>query len=419
MAASGGRHGRDSDFLVRITLGAALVLTFASCDATPVGRSGSMTTSTPPAVSGIAGARAVDIASLYVDRPARLTVAAGSTTTAPDDGTDFTAMAWVSAEGTVVGTEIDGSSKCLEAPVVAGSGRTLSVPTEQPTIQDAIDAAGPGDVVFVEPGVYHETVHMRSNVSLVGAGAWQTIIDGGGRAVSLIDYTSAKNVVVRGFTLSGVGNEGAGCTNVDDPFFCSGNWYAAAIYGDGHNRDEAAAGLGDPCADTSVLVTQNIIRDNAIGMMSYFHARAVVRNNVFVGNQFGFIANHMQDHALLLNNAFIDNPRLAIGSQAAYLDVIGNVVAGSDVGVLHEFVQMGRISCNGFAKVANVGERVPVGSNGNVVLDAALANPAGGDFHPAPDLVAALASCLAPPSELTPWSTAEPGAFGGVLGQWK
>jgi hypothetical protein len=418
MATLREQSGRHRDFHVRLMLGAALMLAPAGCES---GGSGPTTTTTsgPHMLPSVAGADAVDMASMYVDRPARLTVASVAQTAPLGDGTDFAAMAWVSGQGTLQGTAIDGSLECPDGLVVAGSGRTLSVPTEHPTIQAAIDAAGPGDIVFVEAGVYHETVRMRSNVSLVGAGASQTVIDGGGQPVSLIDYSSAKNVVVRGFTLSGVGIDRTGCANVDDPFLCGGDWYAAAIYGDGHNRADAEAGLGDPCADTTILVTQNIIRDNFIGMMTYFHSRAVVRNNIFIGNQSAFVANHMQDHALLLNNAFIDNPRLAIGSQAAYLDVIGNIVVGSDVGVLHEFIQMGRVSCNGFAAVADVGERVPVGSNGNLVFDEALVDPAGGDFHPTPELVAALASCLGQPSDLTPWAAAEPGAFGGVLGQWQ
>jgi hypothetical protein len=416
------RSGRNTDIPVRILIGWTLGLALAGCQSAP----GAEPTPTPTPTPGlhrpaptVAGARAVDIASLYTDRPARLALEASVATASPPDGApDFQAMAWVSEQGTVLGTVIDGAPECPESLVVAGSGRTLSVPTEHPTIQAAIDAAGAGDIVFVEPGTYHEAVHMHSNISLVGAGAWQTVIDGGGQAVSLIDYTDARNVVVRGFTLSGVGIDPTGCADVNDPFACGGSWYAAAIYGDGHNHEERYFG-GDPCADTTILVTQNVIRDNFMGMMSYFHARAVVRNNVFLGNQFGFIANHMQDHALLLNNAFIDNPRFAIASQAAYLDVIGNIVVGSETGVVHEFIQTGRIACNGFAHVGVVGERVTVGEDGNLTFEQAFVDPASGDFRPTPELVAALASCAGQTSDLTPWSLAEPGAFGGVLGLWQ
>ena len=35
---------------------------------------------------------------------------------------------------------------------------TLRVPADHPTIQEAVDAASPGDLVLIEPGVYKEAV---------------------------------------------------------------------------------------------------------------------------------------------------------------------------------------------------------------------------------------------------------------------
>ena len=218
--------------------------------------------------------------------------------------------------------------------------------------------------------------------------------------------------------MSGVGMSTAGCARPEDPFLCSGNWYAAAIYGDGHNVWERLAELGDPCGDTSITVTQNVIRDSFLGMMAYFYARAVVRNNLFIGNQYGFVANHMNDHALLLNNAFIDNEQLAIGAQAAYLDVVGNIVAGSPTGLYQESIQTGRIACNGFVAVGNVGERVPLGEQGNLTFEQAFVDPANGDFRPTPELTAALAACLAGQLNVAASSSPAPGAFGGTLGRW-
>ncbi len=39
-----------------------------------------------------------------------------------------------------------------------GAERTLHVPADHPTIQAAVDAASPGDLILVEPGVYEEAV---------------------------------------------------------------------------------------------------------------------------------------------------------------------------------------------------------------------------------------------------------------------
>jgi len=46
----------------------------------------------------------------------------------------------------------------LASVVTEASGALIAVPGDQPTIQDAVDAAGPGDTIQVAPGDYHERV---------------------------------------------------------------------------------------------------------------------------------------------------------------------------------------------------------------------------------------------------------------------
>jgi hypothetical protein len=373
--------------------------------------------STPDGVSpGVSGSALVDVARLYLDQPAERFLYEKTATPPPADvAPDLESTTWLSRTGELMGSRIQNSRGCTGEEASALTGRRLLVPSQHATIQAAIDAAVPGDVVSVAPGVYHEHVHLRSSVSLVGDGAWQTILDGDGAAQSLVDYTGARNAVIQGFTLRDVGLA-EGCASPLDPFFCSGNWYAAAIYGDGRQVEPDLE-----CPSSSILVTQNIIRDNVLGMMAYFHAQAVVRNNVFLDNRFAVVANHMQDHALILNNVFVNNAALAIGSQAAYLDVIGNIVASSAVGVEHEFVQQGRISCNVFVAVDNPGTRVPIGTQGNVTATEAFLDAAHGDFRPTAALIAQLAPCLGEIgglADFVPWLSQAPGAFGGALGSW-
>jgi predicted outer membrane repeat protein len=68
-------------------------------------------------------------------------------------------------------------SLLLPAP---GSADTLFVPSQYSTIQEAIDAAGSGDLVLVDAGTYMENIDFKGKWIIVqsSAGAGTTIIDG-------------------------------------------------------------------------------------------------------------------------------------------------------------------------------------------------------------------------------------------------
>lgn len=85
---------------------------------------------------------------------------------------------------------------------------TLFVPSQYPTIQEAIDAASYGDTVQVAAGTYYENVWMKDGVSLIGAGAEVTIIDGQGwTAVDCDDGKLSVGTKLSGFTITNSGGE--------------------------------------------------------------------------------------------------------------------------------------------------------------------------------------------------------------------
>ncbi|MDI1476017.1 hypothetical protein [Polyangium sp. y55x31] len=362
----------------------------------------------------------LDIVRHFPDKPAVEEILPVSADTGslifPLDGAGALSFSLVGTQGVLF--ESHGATSYCVPPIGKGMPEVLEVPTEFATIQAAIDAAAPGDRVFVHPGTYHEHLRLRSGVRLVGAGAFQTVLDGDGLPQNLIDFTGAEDVVVRGFTLRNVG-QGQGCAQPTDPFVCSGDWYRAAIYGDGHGSSADTIGEPAPCAETSIQITQNIIEDNDVGVMLYFHARGVIHNNIFVGNRVAFAGNHLQDYALLASNVFYDNSQLSIGSQAAFLDILSNIVVKSSFGVDHEFVQTGRIRCNVFFDVDEVGERVVLGEeDGNVIVDPGFLSPADYDFRLGNDLGAAGLGCPLEGLHNVEKASPEPGAFGGAMGGW-
>lgn len=76
---------------------------------------------------------------------------------------------------------------------------TIIVPDDYPTLQAAINAASPGDVVLVKSGIYYENIVINKSISLIGEGKELTIIDGLCRTVVVM--VEANGVLIRGFTI--------------------------------------------------------------------------------------------------------------------------------------------------------------------------------------------------------------------------
>ncbi|QNS03342.1 right-handed parallel beta-helix repeat-containing protein [Streptomyces xanthii] len=125
---------------------------------------------------------------------------------------------------------------CAAAAVASGLGaaspaaaaRTVHHVNPGESIQKAIDAARPGDVVRLAPGTYHESVDVDvSGVTLQGSGARSTVVvpdtsgdsacakAGNGVCVSGTEADPVKNVTVRSLTLRGFSKTGLWATGTD------------------------------------------------------------------------------------------------------------------------------------------------------------------------------------------------------------
>lgn len=175
----------------------------------------------------------------------------------------------------------DGTSESISVHL---SPATLEVPSEIfPTIQSALNAAEPSDIVLVNDGIYYENLIFpdKNNVKLKSVnGPELTIIDGSrnGTVITVRSYDSVMDTTnsIEGFTIQ---NAGYVDYNTDPNI----QW----------DRDGGGISLEH---NANILVKNNVIKDNynscggGGGIYSY-QSSPIIVNNIFIENVAGISPN--------------------------------------------------------------------------------------------------------------------------------
>ncbi len=264
-------------------------------------------------------------------------------------------------------------SAALAAPAQAQTTLVVAPDGAYTTIDAALAAADPGDVIEVRGGVYPAPLVIDKSVSLIGSR--QPVIDGEGQG-SLV-LINAPDVVFRGFTVQRSGHslthEDTGIVIqaprvtvadnlLDDVLF--GIYFANAAAGVAHNNIIRGKPLDDSMRGDSIrvwysndvqlignnittgrdtliwyanniVIRDNHIHDNRYGLHFMYNKNAVVEHNLIENNAVG--AYMMYSAGLVMTgNQFIHN-RGASGYGVAFKDMddarvvhntfIGNVSA--------------------------------------------------------------------------------------------
>jgi parallel beta-helix repeat protein len=198
--------------------------------------------------------------------------------------------------------------------------RTMAVPDNYPTIQQAINHANEEDVILVKAGTYWENVVVNKTISLLGQDAESTIIDG--NMTSDCVSVTADHVKISGFTIRNGGSK---------PY-------------------------------------------TAYASIRLFSIGNIILNNILTGSWCGVWMEHYSDYNLIANNTIMENLNGIAGEIWHNTKILSNVIKNNLMGIwIGPYSQNNVISFNNITEQWSEGIMMMQSSNntfeGNNVMD--------------------------------------------------
>ena len=212
------------------------------------------------------------------------------------------------------------------------SGNTISVPDDQPTIQKAVDAAKPGDLIMVAAGTYKEAVDVETDrLTIRGADRNTTILVGGFELENGIRVLSAKGVAIENMTARNYTTNGFFWTGVDG---YRGSYLTAYRNGDyGVYAFDSVNGLvehsyGSGSPDAGLYIGQ------------CYPCNAVIDDFVSENNGLGYSGTNSGGNLTIINSTFRNNRAGIVPNSGSYelcypereTQVVGNLIYSNNNG---------------------------------------------------------------------------------------
>lgn len=221
------------------------------------------------------------------------------------------------------GSDDDGAA---DDEAAENEGATLHVPDDHDTIQAAVDAAAPGDLILVAPGTYTEAVNVETDdLTIRGLDRNEVILDGEFELDNGIRVLGADGVAIENMTARNYTNNGFFWTGVDG---YRGSYLTAYRTGDyGVYAFDSTKGLlehsyasGSP--DAGFYIGQ------------CFPCDAVIDDVVSEFNGLGYSGTNSGGNLLIVNSTFRNNRAGVVPNSGSYelcypereTTIVGNLV---------------------------------------------------------------------------------------------
>ncbi|MCD6467742.1 MAG: right-handed parallel beta-helix repeat-containing protein [Thermoplasmata archaeon] len=213
--------------------------------------------------------------------------------------------------------------------------RTIVVPDDYPSIQEAINHALFGDTIKVRPGVYYENIIVDRMVDIIGSGSSVTVIDGGGSG-------DVVKIIADGVKISDLAIRNSGKTGVfiGNPNYDSVTQGDAGIHVLSHyntiERNEISGCAVGIILDSSSgnQIHDNIIMDSVYTGVWFFRSHAnEVSGNELSDNEDGFYLNFSCLGNMIVGNTVFGNEMdgLYVSETSRSNSFIGNGVMDNGV----------------------------------------------------------------------------------------
>jgi parallel beta-helix repeat protein len=230
---------------------------------------------------------------------------------------------------------------------VRAEATQIVVPDSYPTIQEAINNAVDGDTILVEAGTYHEHVLVNKTVTIIGAGADTTIIDG--NSTGHVVHVVSDNVTLSGFTVQSSGH-------LDWPALDAGicvNGTNACTIAENRLVDIGFAGISLLSCDRTTVRRNNVTGAGWTGIHLMDSSHNIVADNRLTSNLYAGINGHAASHG---NN------------------ITANVIANSSYGMFYHNAQYNRLCRNHLTNIAVEGIQLQDSVSNNLVAENHLTN---------------------------------------------